>query len=87
MQLVPKKKVNPKRIQDGIEQLERRREIIIRPADKGGGVVILDKDFYYTQLNNMLLDQEAYVKLERDPTNKYNKELKKLWSLVQELGY
>lgn len=46
-------------------------------------MVILDKAFYHTRLNNMLLDQDAYVKLKGNPTNKYKKELKQL----VEFGY
>lgn len=35
--VVPKKYVNPRYIQEGIEALENRKNVIIRPAHKGGG--------------------------------------------------
>lgn len=41
--LLPKKNANPMYIQEGTEQLEKRKDIIVRPADKEGGVVILSK--------------------------------------------
>lgn len=43
--IVPKWNTNPRYIQVGIEKLEHRSDIIIRPADKGGGVGILNKTF------------------------------------------
>lgn len=64
--VIPKKNLNPRFIEDGIEQLEERNNIIIRP---GGGVVILDKSFYDTRLEGMLLDENTYIKLRTDPTS------------------
>lgn len=70
-QIVPKKNINPRHMQEGIVQLEGINNIIICPADKGGGVVIVDKIFYDTQLSNMLADDDTYVKLRSDPTSAY----------------
>lgn len=48
------------------------------PADKGEGVVILNKDFYNKQLIEMLADDETYKRLDNDPTLQYSKELEAL---------
>lgn len=32
------------------------KEVIIRPADKGGAIVVLSKDYYYEELGNKLED-------------------------------
>lgn len=56
---------------------------MIRPADKGGGVVILKKDFYLNQLNEMLNDTSTYTKLDRDPSLQYEKNLE----CLVEMGY
>lgn len=55
-ELVPKKRVNPEYIKEGIKSLENRKNIIVRPADKGGGVVGLDKSFYHNQMMDLLGD-------------------------------
>ena len=81
--LTPKKNINPQHIMDGITSLEKRKDIIIRPADKGGGVVILKKDFYLNQLQEMLEDSDTYNKLEKDPSNQYEENLK----CLVEMGY
>ena len=73
--IIPKKGVNPQYIYDGIKKLEARKDVIVRPADKGGGVVILSKEFYINQITEMLSDEETYRKLDNDPTSRYNKEL------------
>lgn len=39
-ELAPKKRVNPDYIKEGIKSLEDKKNIIVRPADKGGGVVV-----------------------------------------------
>lgn len=54
---------------------EKRKEIVIRSADKGGGVVILSKDFYHGQISETLADSEAYQKLDHDPTFEYRNQL------------
>lgn len=64
----PKKRVNPEYNREGIESLEGRNDIIIRPADKGGGVVVSDKQFYHNQLMELLGDKTTYKQLTSDPT-------------------
>lgn len=61
-----------------MESLEKRKELVIRPAVKGGGVVILTKNFYHNQLNEMLMDVDTYKKLNNDPTSQYVNELQAL---------
>lgn len=45
--------------------------MIIRLGNKGGGVVILEKSFYHSQLSDMLSDGDTYLQLDKDPTNNY----------------
>lgn len=56
--------------------LTRDKDIIIKQADKGGGVLILDKKDYETEVFRQLQDQTSYCKLQRDPTKDYSNVLK-----------
>lgn len=60
---------------EGIKALENKKDIIIRPADKGGGVVVMDKTYYHSQLQDMLQNENTYQLLSRDPTEKYRENL------------
>lgn len=62
----------------GIEALCRRKDIIIRPADKGGAIVILDKDSYNNEMQRILSDADTYLPLQSDPTLSFKRELKGL---------
>lgn len=58
--------------------LTKRKDIVIRPADKGGGVVIQSKEQYQKEIDRQLHDESTYVKLLGNPTTQYKKELEKL---------
>ncbi|KAM9296686.1 uncharacterized protein PAF06_017613 [Gastrophryne carolinensis] len=64
--------------QKAISTLKENKDIIIKPADKGGAIVIMNTSDYkqeaYRQLSNTL----HYAKLQEDPTDIYAKELLKL---------
>lgn len=69
------KVVDPQNIRKGMESLEKRKEIIIRPADKGGGLVILDKTDYLSEITHLLSDRDTYQILNKDPMLAYKDEL------------
>uniref|UniRef100_A0A8C5QSP0 Reverse transcriptase n=1 Tax=Leptobrachium leishanense TaxID=445787 RepID=A0A8C5QSP0_9ANUR len=46
------------------------KELIVKPADKGGGIVILNKERYETEALRLLGDQNVYKILRGDPTVK-----------------
>ena len=43
-----KKASDPPHIKRGIQSLKKRKDIVIRPADKGGGVVVQSKEQYHS---------------------------------------
>lgn len=51
---------------------------MIRPADKGGGIVLLNKSDYMDEMHRILGDRETYIELPKNPTLEYKKELKNL---------
>lgn len=72
-------KMNPGRhkreIEKGLELLENNKQIVIRGADKGGGLVILNKSDYLDKLNRLVDDVETYEKLKGNPTDRYKAKL------------
>lgn len=49
---------------------------MIRPADKGGGLVILNKKDYETEMERLLKTPDTYKKLKGNPKGEYEKKLK-----------
>ncbi|XP_041438006.1 uncharacterized protein LOC121399985 [Xenopus laevis] len=56
--------------------LRENSSIIVKPADKGGAVVVLDYKYYKTELLGQLSDASCYCKLSYDPTFKFQNQLK-----------
>ena len=54
--------------QKAMEELAKRKDIIITNADKGGAVVIMDVEKYINEANRQLSDKCNYEKLQEDPT-------------------
>ena len=53
--------------------LRQRPDIVIKPADKGGAVVVWDRNLYLQEADRQLSDTSFYKKLDRDFTMDYNK--------------
>ena len=51
-----------------ISQLKQRQDIIIKPADKGSGTVVMDKTWYIDECNRQLTDTKFYQRLDEDIT-------------------
>ena len=51
-----------------MEELTKRKDIIITNADKGCAVVIIDVEKYINNANHPLSDKRNYKKLQKDPT-------------------
>ncbi|XP_064464338.1 uncharacterized protein LOC135375592 [Ornithodoros turicata] len=54
---------------DSISALKQRSDIVIKKADKGGALVIMDKETYIAEGMRQLGCQTFYRPLENDPTN------------------
>lgn len=52
---------------DALSQLKANLNIVVRQADKGGVVVILDREIYYRAKLAMLSDINTYRKLHQTP--------------------
>ena len=58
---------------EALKQLEKRQDIAISNADKGGAVVIMDTDKYIEEVDRQLSDSTNYKKLQNNPTLQHNK--------------
>ena len=70
--------------QKALEDLRSYDDIVIKQADKGSAVVVMDKERYVTEATRQLGDSAVYVSLEMDPTGfmieKVNESLNKACS-------
>ncbi|XP_071155741.1 uncharacterized protein [Mytilus edulis] len=60
---------------EAVRKLKNRDDIIIKPADKGSAVVVMDKCDYIQEAERQLSDERFYKKLDTDPTPQFNKEI------------
>ena len=51
--------------------LKNRTDIIIKPANKGSSVVVMDRDQYIAEDERQLKDNTYYQLLEYDPTTEF----------------
>ncbi|XP_031747711.1 uncharacterized protein LOC116406864 [Xenopus tropicalis] len=58
-----------------LNTLKNDHDIVIRKADKGGQIVILNKSDYVFEAHRQLSDRETYLPLEKSPLNIYASEL------------
>ncbi|XP_041429919.1 uncharacterized protein LOC121397348 [Xenopus laevis] len=77
----------PKEERVALKALCDNKNIIIKPADKGGAVVILDYVYYRSELLAQLSDSNGYRKLSFDPTSKFQLRLKNLLDIACTHGW
>ena len=56
-----------------IEELKANQDIVIKPADKGGAVVIVNRSDYLAEGYKQLSDEKVYKKLTESKTNENHK--------------
>ena len=55
--------------------LQKREDIVIKPADKGSAVVVMDRDHYVFETERQLNDSTFYKPLDHDPTPEFAKQV------------
>ncbi|CAH2301315.1 Hypothetical predicted protein, partial [Pelobates cultripes] len=65
-----------------MKELQSDTSIVIKPADKGGGVVILNREQYYSEIYRQLNDSTTYKELKGDPIT----QIKKAYSELLDRG-
>lgn len=70
-----------------LENLASDWSITIKPADKGGGLVILDSVVYKQEIVRQLSDNNFYKKIDHDPTQTIQKLIRIVLSEALALDY
>ena len=81
-----RKKNLPHKQLQAMRDLHNNRNIIIKPADKGGSLVIMNTADYVQEAHRQLLNPEHYKPLTSDPTTNYNKYIHHLIDQAWRLG-
>uniref|UniRef100_A0A803JMR8 Uncharacterized protein n=1 Tax=Xenopus tropicalis TaxID=8364 RepID=A0A803JMR8_XENTR len=69
-----------------LKSLSNNKQIVIKAADKGGSVVVLDAAKYEGEIKRQLMDTDTYIPLEKDPTVYFQKLLGDLLSEGLSMG-
>ena len=72
------KKTGPnltKKLQAALKELKENKDIIIKPADKGGAIVIWSKEQYLKEAERQLSNKQHYKRLFINPTKEYEKKI------------
>jgi len=64
--------------QEALRSLRSDKSIVIKPADKGSGVVVWDREDYLREAERQLSDSEVYEKCESDPLPALQTKISKL---------
>lgn len=51
-----------------LKELLGDKSLIVKPADKGGSIVIMDRPMYVKEIERQLSDSDTYEKIQHDPT-------------------
>ncbi|CAJ0966772.1 unnamed protein product [Ranitomeya imitator] len=61
-----------------INNLKKNNKIIIKPADKGGSIVVLDKSYYLSEIYQQLSYTDTYTPVQTDPISQIKKKIDNL---------
>lgn len=70
-----------------IQELSRDSEIIIKPADEGGAIVLQNMDDYRKEAYRQLNDTDFYWKLKVNPTQEFQKKILEVTDMALQLNW
>lgn len=71
---------------DALKQLQRMKQVLIKPADKGGNLVIWPRGLYEREAFRQLRDQQCYQRLSFNPTISFQGSLRHLLDTAASKG-
>lgn len=69
-----------------MRELLHDQSIIIRPADKGSGIVVMDTNKYVDQLENKMINSASYDRVKVDKSKQITNKIKKLINNIYKKG-
>ena len=73
--------------QEALVDLKKNENIVIKPADKGGSIVILNKDDYICKALEQLNNKTYYTELLHNPTQDINTNITSYVEYIRQRGY
>ena len=67
-----------------LQELKERDDIVIKSADKGSAVVVMDKVDYLEEANRQVTDERFYKKLDSDPTKEFSTRITQELTIMKE---
>ncbi|CAJ0935795.1 unnamed protein product [Ranitomeya imitator] len=58
---------------DAIDSLRSNKKLVVKPADKGSAVVVMDRQYYVDEIRSQLGDSDTYLQIPHDPTSDITK--------------
>ncbi|CAJ0965286.1 unnamed protein product, partial [Ranitomeya imitator] len=71
---------------DALRSLKENKRIVIKPAYKGGSIVVMDKSHYISIIQSQLNDRTTYQPIDRDPTFDVAREIRLIIKTYKEKG-
>jgi hypothetical protein len=68
----------------GMSLSSERDDIVIKSADKGSAIVLMDKVDYLEEANRQLTDERFYQKLDSDPTEEFSTKITQELTIMKE---
>ena len=70
-----------------LRNLRKNKDTVITKPDKGNGVVILDRKFYYSATEEIITDTSKFEKLSEDPTLKCEASLQRFLRKLKQKNF
>ncbi|CAJ0956185.1 unnamed protein product [Ranitomeya imitator] len=67
-------------------EIKNNKDLIIKPADKGGAIVVLDRSYYMEEIRKQLRDNTTYTPIPYNPTFEIAKQIQRVVTHYQGLG-
>ena len=72
---------------EALKSLMNDEDIVIRPADKGSGIVVMDRKDYISKVTTDLNENDSYKKLPKDTTTTVTNKVKKIVKEMHSKGW